>query len=257
MPELHRVADAVGAHLNGNGKPTSPEELCSELTDRLGLGGVGLAVTGATVFGKGPRASVDLRLSDGQTITFERYGDVTKPATLMAYLATTVGVSVKLKGEDAIATAVLIQRLADHQAEAGADAAAREWGCELLRIAPTMDVDLSDQAGRWDAFKALAQLNPGKDAGEDRSSWAYAAATLVLVDRESRERLVRAGWLLAFVRREVGITYAPAELAVQMLRVGWRRRGSEGWIKATSPDGDHRPLRWRFYVVADGWEDQA
>jgi hypothetical protein len=266
VSELDRVASEValrtpaGARLNGNGHgkplPNSPDELRAQLTERLGLADVGLEVVSATVFGRALSASVDLRLSGGQTITFERYADVTKPAILAAYLATTVGVSASFKGPDAIAVAVLIQRLADHQDEASADEAAREWGCEFLRIAPTLELDLGDQAERWQGFAALATLNPGKDAGEDRSAAAYAAATTVLIDRASGERLVRAGWMLAFVRREVGITYKPADLSIQMLRVGWERRASEGWVKATSPTGDRKPLRWRFYIVASGWEDQ-
>lgn len=261
MSDLARAMADLSANLNGNGKLSGgPSELCEQLTDRLGLAELGLEVVGATVFGTlGPRASVDLRLSDGRKITFERFGDIAKPAMLTTYLVTTVGVARSFKAPQAVAIAALIQRLADHQVEASADEAAREWGSDYLRAAPMLEVDLSgatpeSQAERWACFCALKELNPGKDLGEDRSSWAYAAATMMLVDRATGERLVRTGWFQAYVRREHGGGIAPADLATLMLRVGWRRRGRDGWIKATEPDGKGQ-LRWRFYSVPAGWED--
>ena len=38
-----------------------------------------------------------------------------------------------------------------------------------------------------------------------------------------------------------------------MSSVGWRRRGTQGRVKATCPT-DGRELVWKFYVVDAGWE---
>jgi hypothetical protein len=148
--------------------------------------------------------------------------------------------------------AAAIHRLAQHHAEDEADEQAREWGCEYLRTASTFGVDMADQTDRWRAFSTLARTEPAKDAGEDRSAYALAAASVVLAER-SGIRFVRTGWFQGYVKREVGGLYSPAALITQMEAVGWTRPNSEGRVKATSLT-DGRALGWRFYVVPPHWE---
>ncbi len=197
------------------------------LTEALGLGDVGLAVTAAKVFGRGPSASVDLILSDGAKVTFERFGDIAKPSTLSAALVTLTGIYRTFKGPDAGEIAAMIYSLATHHRDASADEAAREFGYEYLRVAPTQEVDMGAQAERWRAFSALATADLVWDAGDRPTAHALAAGSTVLVDREGT-RYVRTGWFRSYVRREVGGLYSPAALAAQMERVGWRRPGSQG-----------------------------
>jgi hypothetical protein len=232
----------------------TPEQMREELTKLLGLEQISRTVIGAEVFGRGVAASVDLHLSGDLKVTFDRFGDIGKPAALTAHLMTTLGVEQTLKGPQAIHAGSLIFRLARHHGEEDADAIAREWGVEFLRLAPVGEVDLQDQASRWRAFSRLAQLSPQRDAGEDRSAHSLACAAVVL-EATNGVRLVRSGWFLAYVRREVG-GMDPGALATRMERVGWRRQGAEGWIKATCPDDPRRTLRWRFYNAPEGWEER-
>ena len=248
--------DELRAHLNGKPAEQTPEDLAAFLTDQLGLAEVGRRVVGADVFGRGSKALADIQLSDGARLAFERFADVAKPAALTAELVTQTGVYRAFKGAEAGAVAAAVHALAKHHAEGDADEAVREFGSEFLRLAPTIDVSMDDQADRWRAFSELARMSPARDAGEDRSAAALAAATSVLVDRASGQRYVRAGWLQAYVKREVGGLYSPAALATQMERVGWTRPGSQGRVKATSPT-EARSLVWTFYVVESDWEDAA
>lgn len=259
---MARTADLVppvelATHAAKNGKspegpnPTDPAALRAWLTASLGLQEAGLEVRAAEIFGRGPSAAVDVLLSGDRKITFERFGDISSPSRLSAHLVTMVGICRKFNSEQAGRVTAAIFHLGHHQAERCADEAAQEWGCEYLRFAHPLDVDLSDQADRWRAFSELKQLDPVRDAGLDRSAYAVAAAARVLVDRAG-QRLVRSGWFQSYVRREVGGVYSSVALNTQMLRVGWERPNGEGRIKATSP-ADGRALGWSFFSVPEAW----
>lgn len=236
-----------------NGKPTG-ESLSAGLTEALSLAEKGLHVVGANVFGRGPNASVDVLLNDGSKLTFEQFSDIAKPTVLSSYLVTLTGIYKPFKGADAGMIAATIHQLAKHHGDAEEDGIARELGSEYLRVAPVHEVDMSDQAQRWSAFAALGRLEPTRDAGEDRSAAALAAAGTVLRDPATGKRYVRTGWFQSYVKREVGGVYSPAKLAIQMERVGWTRPNSQCRVKATNPT-DGRALSWAFYVIELGWED--
>jgi hypothetical protein len=244
--------DNLMAELNrepSNG--AAPEDPAAFLSKQLGV-----AVTGAHVFGRGPTARVEVALAEGRPLTFEHFGDVAKPAALAAHLVTLTGTYRTFKGPEAGAIAAAIFRLAEHHAEDEANEQVREWGREYLRVAPMLDVDMDDQADRWRAFADLARREPARDAGEDRSAYALAAASLVLVNRHDGRQFVRTGWFSAYVKREAGGLYSPASLAAHMEAVGWARPNSEGRIKATSPT-EERTLAWRFYLVPADWQVPA
>jgi hypothetical protein len=246
----------LGAMLNGG--PAAADDQCAGLASAFGLDELGLRVVDVQIFGRGTSAVIDIRVSGDLpnglcVIRFDRFGDVTQPAKLASELVTQTGVYRKFNGQDAGQIAAAIVRLAKHRAEAADDQASVEWGTEYLRIAPTLAVDLDDQADRWRAFSAVARLNPASHTGEDRSAEALAAASVVLEDAASR-RLVRSGWFQAFVKREVGGVYSPQALVTQMERSGWKRPNSQGYIKAT-PVAGGRPLAFRFYVVPVDWPD--
>jgi hypothetical protein len=241
------------AQTNGTILGESADVQRRELADLLGLDGIGRTIIDVQVFGRGPSASVDVQLSGDQKLTFERFGDITKPPALTAHLAA-IGVPRIFKGAEAALAGALISRLARHHESVSADEIAAEWGREFLRLAPLQEVDLDDQAERWRAFSSLEHIN-ADDGAEDRSANVLAQRCVVLMDRPSGVRLVRAGWFVSFVRRQVGGMYSPQALGVQMERVGWERRGKEGRVKATSPDGG-RTLIWRFYSVPTGWGEE-
>jgi hypothetical protein len=251
------LAQNASSSTNGASAAAPADDLPAWLTSALGLDAIGLRVVEAQVFGRGTSAAVDIRLSSElpnrlRTIRFTRFGDVTQPAKLMSELVTQTSVYRKINGQEAAQIAAAIVRLANHRAEEAEDEAATEWGSEFLRLAPTLEADLSDQGDRWRAFSALARMNPAKDAGEDRSAHGYAACATVLVDRESGARYVRAGWFQTFVKREVGSMFSPQSLTAQMERAGWTRPNSQGKIKAT-PLAVGRPLIFRFYIAPKDW----
>jgi hypothetical protein len=243
--------EQMAAGVNGD---ATPEEMREQLTRLLGLEQIGRIVIGAEIFGRGVTASVDVHLSGDQKVTFERFGDIGKGPVLTAHLMASLGIAQSLTAKQAVLAGSLIFRLARHHGEENADAIAREWGLEFLRLAPIGEVDLEDQASRWRAFSHLAQISPQRDAGEDRSAHSLACKCVVL-EATNGVRLLRSGWFLAYVKREAG-TVDPGVLATRMERVGWQRPGSEGWIKATSPSTPPQTLRWRFYTVPEGWEER-
>ncbi len=237
---------------NGTILSEPPEAMRERSAAMLGLEQIGATVVDVQMFGRGPSASVDLQLSGDLKLTIG-FGDITKPPALTTHLAS-IGIARTFTGKDAALVGALISRLARHHETESEDSVAREWGCEFLRLAAIGEVNLDDQAERWRAFSALEHRNPASDCGEDRSAHALASVSVVLVDPGTGVRLVRCGWFLSYVRREVGGMYSPASLGTQMERVGWQRSGSEGRIKATCP-GAPRSLNWRFYTVPQGWDE--
>jgi hypothetical protein len=243
------------AQTNGTVLTEEPDVMRKDLAEMLELAEINRGILDVQMFGRGPNASVDLQLSGDVRLTFERFADVTKPPALTAHLAS-IGIARTFKGREAALAGALISRLARHHDGESAEAIAAEWGREFVRLAALQEADLDDQAERWRAFASLRGLNPARDAGEDRSSHSLACAAVVLADKTSGVRLVRCGWFLSYVRREVGGMYSPQSLGTQMERAGWQRSGREGRIKATCPDDPRRTLIWRFYSVPNGWDDQ-
>jgi hypothetical protein len=244
----------LSAYVNGDEPAEDP---CAALTALLGLEAVGKTVVGANVYGRGPNARVDLLLSGDEKVVFERFGDLAKPSQLSANLVTQLGVVKTFKSTaEAGQVAAAVFRLAKHHRESTDDDAAREWAIEYLRLAAVQEHNLGEQEDRWRAFSALAGLNPTRDAGDDRSAHALAAASAVLSDRDTGVRWVRAEWFFGYVRRAAGGLYSPAALSTQMEALGWKRPNSQARIKATSPT-DGRSLSWAFYVVERDWDAQV
>lgn len=250
--ELTTIALDLAAKPDKNGSTPQLDDPRAELTSLLGLHTAGLRITRAEVYGRGAGASATLFLSDGSTVEFETIRDVTSPAKLSDEIVATTGVIVMLKKPEALRAAALLRALAEHHEVATEDAISRDWGVECLQAAQTCLVDMTDQMSRWRAFSALNEVDPASQA---RTQSAPIGPQLVVLIDRSGMRLVRCGWFLSFVREHGGFV-APDALARRMERVGWRRRGREGWIKATPP-GRPGVLRWRFYVVPDAWEEQV
>jgi hypothetical protein len=231
---------------------TDPIAAAEQLAELLRLPSVGLSIRGARIVGRGARASADVYLSDGSVLTFETLRDVGTVNRLALEVAACTGALPKLKGPQALQAVALIRAMAEHEETFSDDQIAREWGATYLQAATAEPVDLEDQADRWRAFSTLERVDPvaARWRGDSPS---IAAASLILVARNGA-RLVRSGWFRAHVRGEENVS--AVEVAQRMLRVGWRRRGATGRIKA-SRVGHAGQLAWSFYEVPPRWEDDA
>ena len=84
---------------------------------------------------------------------------------------------------------------------------------------------------------------------------ANIAAASVVLRHLDGGRLVRAGWFYPWVRAHES-TISRQALAPRMARVGWKRPGSSGRIKATAPDRA-ATLGWNFWIVPEAWEGRS
>lgn len=226
-----------------------PIAAAEALTALLDLGSVGLSIRGARIVGRGSKASADLHLSDGSTVLFEALRDVANPTRLAVEIAACTGATPRLKAPQAVQAVALLRALAEHQEVVTADQIAVEWGGSFLQAAELLDVDLSDQAQRWDAFKRLEAIDPILRWRQE--GLAVAKGSLVLRDHDG-VRLIRTGWFRAHVRSDDHLA-SPQEIAHRMQRVGWKRPGGSGRIKATRP-GNAGHLAWSFYAIPADWE---
>ncbi len=223
-----------------------------ELGALLELPSVGLSIRRARVVGRGARASADVFLSDGSVMTFETLREVGTVNRLQLEVAACTGALPKLKAAQALRAVALLRAIAEHEQAFSGDEVARDWGVTFLQAAETLPIDLSDQANRWEVFSALQRIDPSgaRFRGE---AGTVAAASVVLEDR-CGIRLVRCGWFRAHVRAEDNVS--ATEVAHRMQRVGWRRNGKTGRIKATPP-GRRGQLAWSFYEIPAGWENES
>jgi len=224
-----------------------PRELLEGL---LGLPGVGVGVTRVAMFGQGAGASIDIHLSNGETMVFQSIREMVRPQLLVAELVACSGATPELKQPQAVRIVKLARLLAERAHVDREDADSRDWGIEFLQQTEKVDFTLYDQVERWWAFELLSRRDPWGHAREHGGS--FASACIVLRD-VGGARLVRAEWFLRFVRSMVP-RETPASLRVRMERVGWQRRGSEGRIKATAP-ARAATLQWAFWIVPADWEE--
>lgn len=233
------------AELQSNGP--DPIAAAERLTVMLDLGSVGLEVRGARIVGNGMSATAYLFLSDGTTMTFETLRDFASPNKLAGELAIHTHATPVIKQPTATKALAYLSIIAEHERTATVDEVSSEWGLTFLQRATPFDVDMNDRAQRWAAFKHLEEV----DRNLDKECRQFARSVVALVDSEG-SRYVRTGWFREHVRQD-DRAVSPQEIAQRMERVGWRRRGKEGRIKATSP-GLRGQLVWPFYVVPAQWE---
>lgn len=235
---------------NGQNRQPDPIAAAEELTAILDLASVGLTIRGGRIVGNGSSATADLYLSDGTTIEFESLRQVANPKLLTVEIAACVGATPTIKGPQAIRAVVLLRALSDHQRTTSEDDDATGWGLEFLQAADVLDIDMSDQAQRWEAFSRLERIDP--DARHHADSITVAKASLVLRHHDG-VRYVRTGWFRAHVRSG-DHTVSPQQIRVRMQRVGWEIPGNFGKVKAARP-GFKQQLVWPFYRVPATWEN--
>ena len=233
-------------------KPVELDQMRKVLAEAIGVAEGGLGVERVVLLGDGPRAYVEIHLTDETVLRCDRFGDLMSPARLMALVTTTTGIKVVgIKPAQATQAVALMRRLAEvHQATREEDTA-RDYGRDFLHRAPTLDVDLDDQGERWRAFSRLEALDPLTLVHHAQAP-NVAAASIVLVDATGL-RYVHCGWFLQHVRR-TWEPITPLDLALRMERVGWSRRGQRGRWKATAA-GRSQVILLPLWQVPAGWEE--
>ncbi len=232
--EVRKIARSIARYKPDDGAVAS----LKELSEVLGLDQVGKRIDRVQVFGRGGRAHVCLYLDDGGRIVLDPLGACSSAPKLNLELAAQAGAKpglVAARVQDAVS---LIYLLGEHQ-EAG-ELAPRAWelGAEYLRTAAVAEVEMADQASRWEGFAML-----DKTQRQD----------IVLYDVKAGVRYVRAQWLMEHLRSRTN-PGEPAAMMTELERLGWAKSGTEGRIKATEPQFG-KTLQWAFYSVRDGWED--
>lgn len=241
---MSRIADAF--HFRTTPRATVQAENAkaahAEFRELLSLGDI--EVVSAIVTGQGSRASAEIKLSNGDTMEFESLRELANPTLLAAELAACAGVLEPVTKATALKAVALLRRLAQRNATITDNDLAIDWGMTYLQSMQERDVDLSDQADRWEAFADMRSMDHA------RSEAGGHGTSLVLVDTDG-QRYVRTGNFFAFVRSRDG-SVSEAKIAQRMLRVGWYKRNASGRIKATSP---HMPeeIGWNFFAVPADW----
>lgn len=230
--------------------PQGTDEQREQLAVLLDLPAVGIDVKSVTTFGHGSRASVEIELSNGDTMTFDSIREMTQPPVLAAELVACAGVAPKMNRDRAMKIAVIVRQLATRERAFNDNDIAIDWGATFLQVADTIDVDFADQGARWAAFNHLDQVDPFAKSRQEGISLASACIVLRHLDGE---RYVRSGWFYQHVRT-LDTAIGQSSLTLRMLRVGWKRRGSMGRIKATAP-ARAATLGWNFWTVPAGWEE--
>lgn len=238
---------------SGGAQPDAADPIAAAeaLEELLDLTSVGVKIRGAQLFGTGSRATAEITLSNGETMTFDSLKDMANMGMLAAELVACTGALPKLTKANALRAVGLLRVLAQRNHTMSDNDAAIEWGVSYLQAAEVLDFDLDDQAARWSAFSRLGATDPWARAREDGT--AVATAGLVLRHTDGT-RLVRSSWFVAHVRHQDAFA-GQRDIATRMSRVGWQRRGSEGRVKATRPDL-HGQLNWAFFFVPAGWENR-
>ncbi len=249
----HRKPSAAGlevpkASRNGTSPAAdSDRPAAQQLAELFDLPTVGMTIAGADIYGSGSRAAVEIKLSNGETMTFDQLREMAQPGLLAAELVACTGAMPKLTKPVALKAIALVRTIARTHRTMTDNDAAIDWGVTYLQGADVLDFDLNDQGARWAAFSALAEIEPTRDPA------GVPPPNMVLRHTDGM-RLVRSSWFVTHVR---GMDSASTrEIPTRMIRVGWHRRGSEGRVKATRP-GLRGQLNWAFFFVPEGWEDRA
>jgi hypothetical protein len=197
-------------------------------------------------------ASAHIYVDNGKAIKLDQLSRFTTTTKLASELALQVGAERKppLKAMDVTRFLRLLHDLAEHHQTLESDDKALDYALTYLDAAVLREVRMSDQVERWRAFDEL-RTDPVSGAFRDGTS--IAEHSTVLVDTDSGERLVRCSWFAAFLRQQGGAGIVE-EITRALQRLGWRKSGREGKVKATAP-GRPATLIWAFWIVDPDWPE--
>lgn len=227
-------------------------EAMRALGELLALDSVSVTVTAARVYGRGSGASLEIDVSNGETLTFGTLREMMRPQALIAEVAACTGATPAIKQVQCAQALTLARAAAEYVEVDTENDIAREWGRDFLQLAETLDLDITDQAQRWHAFGMLAGRDPWsshRSPDDDQSS----GVPLVL-RHEDGARYVRTVWFERYVKARDS-SVSRTIIGPRMARVGWAKRGRQGDIKATAV-GRNETKTFPFWIVPNGWEDR-
>jgi hypothetical protein len=204
----------------------------------MNLPKAGVSITDVRSFGQGSNAAVEIDLSNGETMQWDSIRDMTRPQNLAAEVIGCAGATPKLNQVLAQEAAACVWWLAKREATHTDNSIATDWGTSYLQAATTLDLDMTDQAERWEAFCNMADQNP---LGKSRETGMTIAAAGLVLRHIDGTRFVRCGWFHQHVRTQDAVVGQTA-LAKRLARVGWTRNGSSGRIRATAPGRQAAPV---------------
>jgi Bifunctional DNA primase/polymerase, N-terminal/Primase C terminal 1 (PriCT-1) len=207
------------------------------LNELLGLAEVDKRVDWVRVYGRGGKARVCLHLDNGSQIVLDPLGPFSSPVKMNFEITAQAGATPTLKAPGVQEVVKLFYLLAEHHQRGELADLAWEHGAEYLRNAAIAEVDMHNQASRWEAFAALE---------------SSTRTDIVLHDSKTGVRYVRTEWFKAYLRVRSG-PGEPAALIAELESLGWDKAGTEGRIKATRPRFG-TTLQWAFLKVPKGWE---
>lgn len=252
--DIRRIAQSVAKYPAGDGKPPKFKPLAGNaqaaakvLTDLLELPSVDMKITGARVYGKGSSASLELDVSNNETLTFATLREMMRPQTLIAEVAACTGAAPALKQVQCAHALTLARQIATVVEVDSENDIAREWGQDFLDLSEVIDLDLNNQVERWGAFEQLARREPFS-----RYEANHAPTAPLVLRHLDGTRYVRTVWFERYVKTRDSSVSRTA-IGPRMGRAGWERRGKHGDIKATSP-ALTATRTYPFWVVKSGWE---
>ena len=180
-------------------------------------------MTRVRVHGRSGKAHVRVDLDNGEWIELDPVGSYSSPAKMNFEIAAQAGSKPALKALDVQEVVTLLYWLGDHSEAIKTADRAWELGAEYLREATLGDVQMGDQASRWQAF---CQLNGG-DVRHD---------TVLRQIFDTGSRYVRTQWLMEYLRVRARRRRGGQDGHPRLERFGWKRAGTEGRVKATDPE---------------------
>jgi hypothetical protein len=242
-----KAFDAVGDNIpvTPASAPSGIESALRAMSEVVGIAQHGVQFTSVRIVGQlGMRASVDLELSNDERLYFASMRELTGAKTLGLELTFATGFEIVLDDQAVRRFVALLRTAAERIQSMTDDEVATDWA-DYLRGAEHVPVDMADQQSRWQAFARLRDI--------EASLVEREVARAVLDD--DGVLYVRSSWFCDHVRRHDPHIGTNARIIEQMRRLGWQRRGTRGYIKATDPDGTAKPILWAFLIVASDWED--
>lgn len=256
--DIRKIAQSIARYPAGevNGTPVPPKfkpladdakAAAKVLEGLLSLDEVGMKITGARVYGKGSSASLEVDISNKETLTFATLREMMRPQSLIAEVAACTGAAPMLKQVQCAQALTLARQIATVVEVDTENDIALEWGRDFLDLTEVIDLDLNDQGERWAAFGMLSARDPFARTYEANEA---AAKPLVLRHLDGC-RYVRTLWFERYVKHRDS-SVSRTSIGPRMARVGWGRRGHKGTIKATAPARNETRI-YPFWIVPNDW----
>jgi hypothetical protein len=250
---IERTVRAAREKIGAAPRDRTLEQARNKLADLLQLERAPEApfvVQATAIYGHGATARGVVFLSRGQTLEFDRVGDIGKQTRLAEELAASIGVATNFTKTQAITALALVRQIAEGSAALAELAATRSMANLILTHARVVKFDYAKPASRYSAWHLVQGHDPLEDLkAHDPAS--FATKMIVLRDGLTGATYVRAAWAQEVIRRELGAGYSTARVQGLLLRAGWTQPTADGSIEATQV-GRQRIRLW-FYVVPNGW----